>query len=131
MANVAVIGSGFAGLAAASVLAHKGVSVALFEKNSTLGGRARSFSAEGLTFDMGPSWYWMPDVFEDFFALFGREVADFMWSMGSFDGLVRPDPHEVMDFRWSGLEDLRAGSHDYPKSYTPWLPLALGELSAR
>ncbi len=77
MKKIAVIGSGFAGLAAASILAHKGFSVALVEKNQTLGGRARSFQAEGLKFDMGPSWYWMPEVFQDFFALFGKRVSDY------------------------------------------------------
>ena len=77
MKKIAVIGSGFAGLAAASILAQKGLSVALVEKNQTLGGRARSFQAEGLTFDMGPSWYWMPEVFQEFFALFGKRVSDY------------------------------------------------------
>ncbi len=77
MKKVAIIGSGFSGLAAASVLAAQGHDVTVFEKNETLGGRARSFSAQGLTFDMGPSWYWMPDVFESFFALFDKQVSDY------------------------------------------------------
>ncbi len=72
-----VIGAGFAGLAAASVLAKHGHRVTVLEKNDTPGGRARQFSAEGFTFDMGPSWYWMPEVFEDFFQQFGRRVADY------------------------------------------------------
>jgi phytoene desaturase len=75
--TVLVIGGGFAGLAAASCLAKAGYRVTLVEKNKTLGGRARAFSAEGFTFDMGPSWYWMPDVFEHYFGLFDHSPADF------------------------------------------------------
>ena len=75
--KVAIIGSGFAGLASAAALAAKGVEVSVYEKNETIGGRARAFTEQGFTFDMGPSWYWMPDVFERFFARFGQSVADF------------------------------------------------------
>lgn len=75
--KVIVIGSGFAGLAAASCLAKKGYRVTLLEKNTIAGGRARKFEAAGFTFDMGPSWYWMPEVFEDYFALFGKSTADY------------------------------------------------------
>ena len=77
MAKAVVIGSGFAGLAAACVLAARGHAVTVLEKNAQAGGRARAFSAAGYTFDMGPSWYWMPEVFEDFFALFGKSVRDY------------------------------------------------------
>ncbi len=83
--KIIVIGSGFAGLSAAAVLAQKGYHVTLLEKNSTLGGRARVFRAEGYTFDMGPSWYWMPEVFEHFFGLFGHSSRDFY-------ELIRLDP---------------------------------------
>ena len=83
--RVVVIGSGFAGLSAASNLAKEGYDVAVFEKNDTLGGRARSFSSGGFTFDMGPSWYWMPDVFESYFAHFGKKVSDYY-------NLIRLDP---------------------------------------
>ena len=72
-----VIGAGFAGLSAASFLAKKGWAVTLIEKNEMPGGRARKFQAEGFTFDMGPSWYWMPDVFEKYFGSFGKKVSDF------------------------------------------------------
>ncbi|MCB0481770.1 MAG: phytoene desaturase [Flavobacteriales bacterium] len=75
--SVAVIGSGFAGLSAASYLAQAGFDVHVFEKNSKPGGRARSFTAEGFSFDMGPSWYWMPDVFEKYFADFGKTPSDY------------------------------------------------------
>ena len=72
-----VIGAGFSGLAAATVLASKNYDVTVIEKNSTPGGRARKFEAGGFTFDMGPSWYWMPDVFDDYFNRFGKKVSDF------------------------------------------------------
>lgn len=75
MANkkVIVIGSGFAGLSTATYLANEGCDVTVLEKNKDLGGRARQFKAEGFTFDMGPSWYWMPDVFEKYFETFGKK----------------------------------------------------------
>jgi phytoene desaturase len=75
--KVVVIGSGFAGLSAACCLAKEGFEVTVLEKNDTAGGRARQFRAAGFTFDMGPSWYWMPDVFDDFFAHFGKKVSDY------------------------------------------------------
>ena len=77
MKKVAVIGSGFSGLASAAVLAKEGFDVTVFEKNSLPGGRARKFESDGFTFDMGPSWYWMPDVFERFFNEFGFRPSDF------------------------------------------------------
>ncbi|MCO5256496.1 MAG: phytoene desaturase family protein [Lentimicrobium sp.] len=75
--NVIVIGAGFSGLSAAATLAQNGFEVTVLEKNQTAGGRARKFSANGFTFDMGPSWYWMPDIFEEYFASFGRKVSDY------------------------------------------------------
>jgi len=75
--SVIIIGAGFSGLAASALLAKEGFDVTVIEKNSTPGGRARRFAENGFTFDMGPSWYWMPDVFEKFFALFGKVPSDF------------------------------------------------------
>ncbi|WP_395058393.1 phytoene desaturase family protein [Flavobacterium sp.] len=75
--NIAILGSGFSSLAAACYLAQAGNDVSIYEKNSTIGGRARQFKKEGFTFDMGPSWYWMPDVFEKFFADFGKKPSDY------------------------------------------------------
>ncbi len=75
--SILVIGSGFAGLSAACHLAHKGFQVTLIEKNDQPGGRAREFKENGFTFDMGPSWYWMPDVFETFFGYFGKKSTDY------------------------------------------------------
>lgn len=77
MSKIIVIGAGFSGLAAATCLADAGEEVLIVEKNSMAGGRARKFEAAGFTFDMGPSWYWMPDVFEDYFALFGKKVVNY------------------------------------------------------
>ncbi|MEP6628787.1 MAG: oleate hydratase, partial [Ginsengibacter sp.] len=78
MSKIAVIGSGFSGLSAAAYLAAAGHDVHVFEKNSSAGGRARHFNTDnGYLFDMGPSWYWMPDVFEQFFNDFGHTVSDF------------------------------------------------------
>lgn len=75
--KVVVIGAGFAGLAAACCLAKVGYQVTVLEKNGVPGGRARQYSADGFVFDMGPSWYWMPDVFEQFFAHFGKKTSDY------------------------------------------------------
>jgi phytoene desaturase len=75
--KIAVIGAGFSGLAAATVLAKKCYQVTLLEKNDQTGGRARIWQTEGFTFDMGPSWYWMPDIFENYFNLFGKSVKDY------------------------------------------------------
>ncbi len=75
--KVAIIGSGFAGLAAACYLAKDGFEVTLYEKNDTVGGRARRLVKDGFTFDIGPSWYWMPDIFERFFADFDKKPSDY------------------------------------------------------
>ena len=93
--KVIVIGSGFAGLSAACHLAAEGFAVTILEKNEVPGGRARQYEADGFTFDMGPSWYWMPDVFEQFFAHFGKKVSD------CYD-LKRLDPSYVV---WFGEAD--------------------------
>lgn len=83
--KIAVIGAGFGGMSAAAYLAKAGYDVEVFEKNSMPGGRAQVLSRKGFTFDMGPSWYMMPDVFEEFFADFGHKTQDYF-------KLVRLDP---------------------------------------
>lgn len=75
--NISIIGSGFSSLAAACYLAQAGNKVTVYEKNATLGGRARQLKRDGFTFDMGPTWYWMPDVFERFFADFGKTPENY------------------------------------------------------
>lgn len=75
--KIIIIGSGFSSLAASCYMAKYGYDVTILEKNSTVGGRARQLKKEGFTFDIGPTWYWMPDVFERFFADFGKKPSDF------------------------------------------------------
>ena len=72
-----VIGSGFSSLSAACYLAKNGLQVTIFEKNESVGGRASQFIKNGFTFDMGPSWYWMPDIFDKFFADFNKQTSDY------------------------------------------------------
>jgi phytoene desaturase len=83
--RVGIIGTGFSSLTAAIELSKMGFEVDVFEKNSSPGGRARHFKVDGFTFDMGPSWYWMPDVFEDFFNKHNKKISDY------YD-LVKLDP---------------------------------------
>lgn len=99
--KVLIIGSGFAGLSAACHLAKAGFDVTVLEKNSTLGGRARQFSHEGFVFDMGPSWYWMPDVFEQFFDHFGKKVSDYYQ-------LIRLDPSYAVQYGAGEVMDVPA-----------------------
>ncbi|OOG70497.1 NAD(P)/FAD-dependent oxidoreductase [Algoriphagus sp. A40] len=100
--KVVVIGSGFSGLSAATHLAHtKNCSVTLLEKNDSPGGRARKFEHQGFVFDMGPSWYWMPDVFESYFAHFGKKPADY------YD-LIRLDPSYSVIFGEKDTLDIPA-----------------------
>ncbi len=75
--KVIVIGSGFSSLSASCYLAKQGFEVTIYEKNSTVGGRARQLKKDGFTFDIGPSWYWMPDIFENFFGDFGKKTSDY------------------------------------------------------
>ena len=76
--NICVVGSGFSGISSATYLASQGHNVFVLEKNSKLGGRARQFSSKGFTFDMGPSWYWMPDVFEKYFKDFDKNINEYL-----------------------------------------------------
>jgi phytoene desaturase len=75
--TIGVIGGGFAGLSSAAYLKKAGFNVILFEKNNKIGGRNRQYETNGFTFDMGPSWYWMPEVFEQFFNDFNHTAADY------------------------------------------------------
>ena len=103
--NIIVIGSGFSSLAAATSLATEGKKVTVLEKNSQTGGRARQFSASGFTFDMGPSWYWMPDVFEAYFERFGKKVSDYY-------ELVRLDPSYQVVFQDKEFVDIPAAYNE-------------------
>ncbi len=108
MSRIAVIGSGFSGLSAACFLAKEGFEVTVFEKNETAGGRARKFESNGFTFDMGPSWYWMPDVFENFFNCFDKKVSDY-YTLERLDPSYRIvyTKNDVLDVP-SGIESLCA-----------------------
>ncbi|MEP7196793.1 MAG: phytoene desaturase family protein [Saprospiraceae bacterium] len=90
--RIAVLGAGIAGLATAIDLAANGHHVIVFEKNSTEGGRGRSFTQDGFRFDMGPSWYWMPDIFEAFFNKHNKSASDYF-------KLVRLDPSYRIFFK--------------------------------
>jgi phytoene desaturase len=100
--QVIVIGAGFAGLSAAALMAKAGHKVTILEKNNQPGGRARVWEQDGFRFDMGPSWYWMPDVFENYFALFGKKTSDF------YD-LKRLDPGYRIYFGKDNMLDVPAG----------------------
>ncbi|MCT2406434.1 oleate hydratase [Chryseobacterium antibioticum] len=112
--KIAVIGSGFSGLSAASYLAKEGNEVHVFEKNNEVGGRARQFrTEEGYVFDMGPSWYWMPDIMEAFFEDFGKKASDFyelipldpQFEMVFSDGVMNiPDGYEEMTALFESME---------------------------
>ena len=75
--TINILGSGFSSLAASCYLAKAGHKVTVFEKNSQIGGRARQYKKDGFLFDMGPTWYWMPDVFERFFNDFNKKPSDY------------------------------------------------------
>ena len=75
--SINIIGSGFSSLAASCYLAKAGYKVTIFEKNNSIGGRARQLKRDGFTFDIGPTWYWMPDVFERFFSNFNKSFKDY------------------------------------------------------
>jgi phytoene desaturase len=92
-----VIGAGFSGIAAATTIASLGKQVDVLERHDHPGGRARVFEDSGFTFDMGPSWYWMPDVFEAYFKKFGSDVEQEL-------NLVRLDPSYKVWFAEESLE---------------------------
>lgn len=102
MKRTIVIGAGVAGLSAAASLAANGFNVTVFEKNSSPGGRARKFESDGFVFDMGPSWYWMPEVFENFFNRFGKKVSDLY-------ELTRLDPSYRIYYGTRDFLDVPAG----------------------
>lgn len=90
--RIAIIGAGFSGIASATYLANKGYEVHLYEKHAIAGGRARQLKTDnGYTFDMGPSWYWMPEIFENYFKDFGKNLKDYYQ-------LVKLDPQFEMIF---------------------------------
>jgi phytoene desaturase len=114
--EVVVIGAGFAGLSAAAFMAKGGWQVTVIDKGAAAGGRARQLKESGFTFDMGPSWYWMPDVFERFFEQFGKKVTDY-YSLKRLDPSYRvywPEGYTDISADYDSLkaffEDIEAGS---------------------
>ncbi len=104
MSKVIVIGAGFSGISAACFLAKQGFDVEVVDIHLTPGGRARQFKSDGFTFDMGPSWYWMPDVFDGFFQQFGKNTSDYYH-------LQRLDPSYRIIFKhedWDVPADMEA-----------------------
>ena len=118
-----IIGAGVAGLSAACFLAKAGHDVTIIEKNKTTGGRARVFHAEGFTFDMGPSWYWMPDVFDQFFAHFGKTASDYY-------ELVRLDPGFRIFFSDGSQWDLAAEMKNIEKDFEKIEPGSSAKLNS-
>jgi phytoene desaturase len=119
--KVVIIGSGFASLSAACFLAKAGFSVLVLEKNEQAGGRARVFEKDGFTFDMGPSWYWMPDVFERFFNLFDQKVSDHYQ-------LKRLDPSYRVFFEGGEYFDVPAHWEQLGQAFEKWEPGAAKNL---
>jgi phytoene desaturase len=124
MKRVSVIGAGFSGIAAASCLAKEGFNVTVFEKNSLPGGRARKFETNGFVFDMGPSWYWMPDVFERYFRLLGKQTSDY-YQLERLDPSYRIyygkddylDIPSGLDSLYTSFEKLEPGSSKHLKRF--------------
>jgi len=114
-AEVVVVGGGFGGLSSACYLADAGADVRVLEKNEQLGGRASKLEADGFTFDMGPSWYLMPDVFERFFAYFGKEPSDYY-------ELERLDPHYRIFFKDGDQLDVTGNNEEMRQTFESYEP---------
>jgi phytoene desaturase len=122
--KITILGSGVSSLSCASFLAQAGNDVTVLEKNESIGGRARKFETDGFVFDMGPSWYWMPDVFERFFNKFNHTTSDFyelirlspsyrvFWEDESFDDV----PSNIEEF-YEWFEKLETGSASKLKKF--------------
>jgi phytoene desaturase len=106
--KVTIIGAGISSLSSACFLAKEGYDVTILEKNNTIGGRARQFSTNGFVFDMGPSWYWMPDVFERFYNQFGYTTSDFY-------ELKRLDPSYRVFWQDNSFDDIPSDLDTYKK----------------
>lgn len=122
--KVTIIGAGISSLSSAAFLAKAGYDVTILEKNPTIGGRARQFKVDGFVFDMGPSWYWMPDVFEQFYNKFGHTTSDFYelkrldpsYNVFWQDGTKTPIPVDEQNLS-TWFESLEKGSSEKLKTF--------------
>lgn len=110
MKNIGIIGAGLSSLYAACKLAKAGYSVHVFEKNSMSGGRSQTFSKMGFTFDMGPSWYWMPDLIDKMFSELGENREDYY-------SLTRLDPSYRVFWKSNAPTDLPANMDDLERLF--------------
>ena len=108
--KVTIIGSGISSLSAACFLAKGGYEVTILEKNNSIGGRARKFHESGFTFDMGPSWYWMPEVFENFYNKFGHTTSDFY-------NLIRLNPSYRVYWQDKSYNDIPASMKELEEMF--------------
>lgn len=123
MKKVIVIGSGFSSLSTSCYLAKAGFEVEIFEKNNSVGGRARQLVKNGFTFDIGPSWYWMPDIFDKFFADFGKKTSHY-YQLDKLDPAYKVffeddviTIGDCMDKICEEFERLESGSGDHLKRF--------------
>ncbi|HUR98296.1 MAG TPA: phytoene desaturase family protein [Pyrinomonadaceae bacterium] len=123
--KVVVIGAGIGGLGTAGLFAKKGYDVTVLEKNENFGGRANIFENDGFRFDMGPSWYLAPDIFEHYFALLGEKVSDHLdlkRLQPSYRIFFRSDPspldiHSDLETDTQTFEAIEAGAGDKLRAY--------------
>ena len=113
--KIVIVGAGFGGLSAAALLARNGFQVTILEKNEQPGGRARVWRKDGFTFDMGPSWYLMPEVFEKYFALFNKNTKDYY-------KLVRLDPNYRVFFGTEKTVDVPARREEIDRLFDELTP---------
>lgn len=74
--RVVIIGAGIGGLSTANILAKAGFDVAVYEQLDMPGGRAGMLRKDGFSFDTGPSWYLMPEVFDHYFELLNTDTGE-------------------------------------------------------
>ncbi len=124
MMKVIIIGSGFSSLASACYMAKAGFEVTVLEKNEQIGGRASMLEIDSFRFDMGPSWYWMPDIFERFFSDFGKKVSDYYELQKLSPGYrvyfgkedyidISDNPEEIMET----FENIESGSGEHLRDF--------------
>lgn len=115
MPKAQIIGAGLSGLYAACYLSGNGYGVSVYEKNESVGGRSRTFESDGFKFDMGPSWYWMPDLIDRMFEDLGENRKDYF-------SLQRLDPSYRVFWKDSAPTDVPAGMNDLKKLFDSFEP---------